>query len=428
MGYGFRQSNYFLDINMKSKTIVILGGGIGGIVTANKLRKLLPETHRIILFERSEIHSFAPSYLWVMNGDRNPEMIVREVKHFLSPGIDVFHSEVIEIIPAMRAVKLEGWTQGYDYLVIAMGMEVVFDSVPGLSKDSLNYYTYDGSIKVNEALKSFTGGKIAVVICSLPYKCPAAPYEGALLISEFFRKKGIRDKTEINLYTPEPYPMPVAGPQLGELVKKTLESKGIKYHPLNKLTSIDKQNKQIHFEAHDSYNYDMLIVIPPHKGSPVLSKSGIANETGYVPVDRLTMKTWHDNIYALGDAAAIAIPGKWKPDVNMMLPKAGVFAHAQAKIIANNIAVEITGNGNLQTFCGDGYCMLEAGEGVSGFAYGNFYGTPNPQVKLKKLGKIWHLGKVVFEKWWLASPGIKKNLLGWLLNIGGKISGVKTDL
>jgi len=413
---------------MKSKTIVILGGGIGGIVTANRLRKLLPVNHRIVLIEKNSYNSFAPSYLWVMNGDRKPEKIVRDVKHFVNPGIEVFHSEVKEIIPAARAVKLEDRTQGYDYLVIAMGSEMVFDNIQGLDEDVLTYYTLDGAIKVKEAISSFTGSKIAIVICSLPYRCPAAPYEGALLISEYFRKKDTNNKIEISLFTPEPYPMPVGGPQLGELVKQTIKSKGIEYHPLYRLSSIDKQNLQIHFENKESYNYDLLIVIPPHKGSPVLKESGMANETSYVPVDPLTLKTWHENVYALGDASAISIPGKWKPDVNMMLPKAGVFAHSQAKIIANNIAVEITGKGEMKTFCGDGYCMLEAGEGVSGFAYGNFYGTPNPQVKLKKLGRIWHWGKILFEMWWLASPGFKKTLLGWILNIGGKILGIKIDL
>lgn len=416
---------------MDFKTIVILGGGVGGIITANELRKLLPEKHRIVLIEKNLDHSFAPSYLWVMNGNRKPEKIVRELRRFVCPGIDVVHSEVKGIDTSANEVMFESRSQGYDYLVIAMGAEVFFNSIPGLDKDVLTYYTYNGAIRVNEALKSFiprTRGRIAVVVCSLPYKCPAAPYEGALLIAEFFRKKGIRHKVEINLFTPEPYPMPVGGPQLGELVKQTLESKGVFYHPLHKLTAIDKQNLQLHFEDRDSFKYDLLIVIPPHRGSPLFRESGIANEAGYVPVDPSTLKTPHENIFALGDSAAISIPGRWKPDVPLMLPKAGVFAHSQGKIIANNIAVEITGKGKKQTFCGDGYCMLEAGKGVSGFAYGNFYGTPNPQVKLKKPGRIWHWGKVMFEKWWLSRPGLKRNLLGWLLNAGGKIFGIKVNI
>ena len=111
-----------------------------------------------------------------------------------------------------------------------------------------------------------------------------------------------------------------------------------------------------------------------------------------------------------------------------MLPKAGVFAHAQALVVARRIAGEITHEVVEDSFCGDGYCMLEAGEDLAGFAYGDFFAEPSPQVKLRKIGKTWHLGKVLFEKWWLTPPGVRRQLLKWSLALGGKALGIPVVL
>jgi sulfide:quinone oxidoreductase len=107
-----------------------------------------------------------------------------------------------------------------------------------------------------------------------------------------------------------------------------------------------------------------------------------------------------------------------------MLPKAGVFAHAQAKVVAQRIATEIAGLGKLEEFPGVGYCMLEAGESMAGFAYGDFFAEPSPQIELRKIGKIWHLGKVLFEQWWLAPHGFRREASGLALSLAGKALGI----
>jgi sulfide:quinone oxidoreductase len=111
-----------------------------------------------------------------------------------------------------------------------------------------------------------------------------------------------------------------------------------------------------------------------------------------------------------------------------MLPKAGVFAHAQAEVVARRIAAELTGARAKDVFCGDGYCMLEAGEDLAGFAFGNFFAEPAPEVRLQKMGKAWHIGKVLFEQWWLAPFGIKRSLLGLTIRLGGKVYGIPVVL
>jgi sulfide:quinone oxidoreductase len=140
------------------------------------------------------------------------------------------------------------------------------------------------------------------------------------------------------------------------------------------------------------------------------------------------LATSHERIYALGDVTTISLPGRWKPEAALPLPEAGVFAHSQALAVARRIAHDITGRGQAEDFCAGGYCMLEAGEEMAGFAYGNFYGEPSPQVELRKVGRSWHLGKVLFEKWWLSPPGLRKSLLHLALAAGGRAFGVKMEL
>jgi sulfide:quinone oxidoreductase len=109
---------------MASKTVVILGGGIGGIVAANQLRRKLPSPHRIVLVERNAEHAFAPSFLWLMTGDRRPEDIKQPLPKLLESDIEFVHGSVEGLDLPKQQVKTTAGTLGYDYLVIALGAEL----------------------------------------------------------------------------------------------------------------------------------------------------------------------------------------------------------------------------------------------------------------------------------------------------------------
>jgi sulfide:quinone oxidoreductase len=409
---------------MPGKTIVTLGGGIGGMVAVNELRRLLPEENRIILVERDPYHVFAPSFLWLMTGERRPEQIRRAVQSLLLPGIELEMTEAMAIDMGNHQVQTSTRKLPYDYLVVALGAELAPETIPGLLESAQTFYTFDGALKLHDALKSFPGGRVAIVVSALPYKCPGAPHEGAMLITDFFRKRGLSQKVEVHLFTPEPQPMPVAGPALGEAVRQMLGNNGVGFHALHKLTKVDTDAHELYFEGKDAFQYDLLVAIPPHRGTRVAREAGLTNEAGWIPVNRLTLQTQYERVYALGDATAISIPGRWKPDVPLMLPKAGVFAHAQAKVVAQRITAEIAGRGKPSEFPGVGYCMLEAGESMAGFAFGDFFAEPSPQIDLRQIGKTWHLGKVLFEQWWLAPHGLRRETLQLALALGGKVLGI----
>jgi len=409
---------------MSGKNILILGGGVGGLVAANELRRRLPGEHRVVLVEKNPQHAFAASFLWLMTGDRRPEQITRDVRRLVRPGVEVILAEVQAIDLTNRRVQTSMQTVGYDYLIVSLGAELAPEMIPGLAEGAYTFYTFDGAVKLRDALHDFTGGKVAVVVSALPYKCPGAPHEGAMLIMDHFRKRSLGDKIEVHLFTPEPQPMPVAGPALGDAVSQMLADKGIIFHPLNKLTKVDPAARELAFDGKEGLQYDLLVAIPPHRGPRLAREAGLANEAGWIPVDRATLHTQHDSVYALGDVTAISIPGRWKPDASLMLPKAGVFAHAQADAVARRIAAEITGAGAPGEFPGIGYCMLEAGESLAGFAFGNFFAEPSPQIELRKTGRTWHFGKVLFEQWWLAPRGLRREALRMALTLGSETLGI----
>ena len=220
--------------------------------------------------------------------------------------------------------------------------------------------------------------------------------------------------------------MPVAGPALGEAVVGMLRERGVGYHPGHALRSIEKG--AVTFEGRDTVRADLVVAIPRHAPPAILRTAGVANDAGWAAVDPRTLATRDGAVFAIGDCAAVPLPGRWKPDVPLALPKAGVFAHAQAVALAGRIAAQMSGATNLPEFCANGYCMLEAGEHLAGFAYGDFYGTPSPELHLRNVGKAWHIAKVLFEKWWLAPPGVRKSALSMAMRAGGRAYGIPVEL
>jgi sulfide:quinone oxidoreductase len=394
----------------ESKRIVVLGGGIGGLVTANEVRKRLGKNHKVIIIDKNSEHVSASSFLWVMVGLRKPEEIKKGISRLIENGIEFINEEILKIDPANKIVKTEKRELDYDYLIISLGAALVPETVPGLvdafEGNAHNIYAIEGVTKLRRTLNNFSKGNIMILICSLPFKCPAAPYETAFLLNYFFSLKGIREDIKIKLFTPEILPMGVAGPDVGNMMKGMLENAGIEYNFDYKVDSINSEKNEITFDKGKA-NYDLLIVVPPHKAPKVAIESGLS-DNDWIPVDKNTLKTKFENVYAIGDVAKIKIPGEWKTGVPLVLPKAGVFAHYEAKVIAENLANEISGKEERVDYAGQGSCFIEIGNGKAGYGSGNFYSLPNPKVKMYEPSRIWHWGKVLFEKYWLSDSILKK--------------------
>ncbi len=403
----------------QQKTVLILGGGIGGQTVANALAARFGGRHRVVLVEREANFVFSPSFLWVLTGERTPKQIQKPVAQMLKPGVELVRAEANSIRPADKIVETSAGPLNYDHLVISLGAELAPEKVPGFQEGALNLYTLDGSKKIAEWLQAPTGKRVAVLICSSPFKCPAAPYEAAFLIRDFLNKRG--KTAEVSVYTPEPYPMPTAGPDVGAAMRAMLESEGITFHPGRKVAKIEAQAKTISFDDGTTAAFDVLIGVPPHRPPTVAKESGLANEAGWIPVDRETLATKQDGVYAIGDVSSITLAG------GKALPKAGVFAHVQAEIVAENIVEILDGEAPRKRFDGEGWCAIELGGGVAAFGNGSFFGEI-PRMQLYPPSQAWHWGKVLFEKWWMAPFGLRREALRLAMRLGGKLKGIKVQV
>jgi sulfide:quinone oxidoreductase len=405
---------------MANNTIVVLGGGVGGLVAANELRARLGEQDRVVLVEKNRDFLFAPSLLWLMVGSRQPRQITKGLSTLVRPGVELVQGEVREIDAAGGKVITSAGTMEYDSLVVSLGAALAPEAMPGYSEAAHNFFDLDGAAGLARALRDFKGGRLLVSVSALPYKCPAAPYEAAFLLEDALRKRGLRDRTRIELFTPEPQPMPVAGPVLGQAVTDLMAQRGIGFHPNRPMASIDPERRELVFQDGAREAFDLLAAVPPHRPPQPVRESELANEAGWVPVDKRTMRTRFENVYALGDVTTITL-ANGKP-----LPKAGVFAHAEALAVARSLAAKLD-RGHGEEFDGAGFCWVELGKGQAGFAAGDFYADPNPAVDLKSPGRLLHWGKLLFENYWLGE-GPARSLSALGLKLGGRWLGMKVDL
>lgn len=211
---------------MSGRTVLILGGGVGGIVAANRLRKRLDRRHRVVVVEREEDFSLAASFLWVMTGDRKPAQISRPLAGLERRGIEVVRGEVQDINSTDREVIVNEETLRGDYLIVALGADFDLQAIPGLSEQGYTFCMLEDAVRLRDTLSTFRAGRILILTAAPAYKCPAAPYEAAMLIDSMFRKRGIRGDIEIELHSAEPGPMGVAGPDASQSVRNMVESKG----------------------------------------------------------------------------------------------------------------------------------------------------------------------------------------------------------
>ena len=230
-----------------SRTALVLGAGLGGMVAAQDLRRLLPREDRVVLVERDARHVFPPSLLWLMVGERSAEAISRPCEHAARHGIELVRGEVSAIDPAAKTARVDLQTLQGDALVIALGAEYAPEAVPGLAEAGLCLYTLEGATAIRDALARFHGGRLVVLTATPQYTSPAAPYEAALLAESFLRNHGRREKVTMDFYAAEPGPMMVAGAVVSAGVRAMIEARGIAYHPEHQVKAVDAAARRIGF-------------------------------------------------------------------------------------------------------------------------------------------------------------------------------------
>ncbi len=379
---------------MTGKQALVLGGGVGGLVASNELRKGLDGKGEVTLIERKRTFQFPPSYPWLMLGIRRPEDTEKSLSPLSRKGINVVNDEVTAIDVAGRRVKTRNGEHPFDYLVVALGSEYAPETIPGFTQHAHHIYSLDSAIRFRDAIEAFRGGDIAMGVSRTPFKCPAAPYEAAFLVEHQLRKKGLQG-FKVTFFTPEGLPLPSAGPEIGNGVAELMKSRGIDARFKTKLTEV--RPGEALFEGGASIHFDLLFAVPPHKCPQPVVDAGLTDQSGWVPVDPSTMQTRYPGVYAVGDVASVPTPSGYVP----FLPKAGVFAHRQAETVSHNIISEVTGKGKPRSYDGSGECFLMTGGNQAGFVKGSWFAQPYPAIKFSPPSRGLYAERVLFEKYWM---------------------------
>lgn len=367
---------------MNATTTVILGGGFGGISAANALRRLLPAGHEIVVVDESPRFHVGAGKTWIMLGERTYDEISQSREALLAPGIRFVEENVRGIGLSDRTVSLPSGSLSWDFLVIALGADLNPAQVPGLEEAAHTFYTVEGAQRLKVALERFSGGDVAILIPKVPFKCPPAPYEAALLLHHAFERRGLAGKARLAIHTAEGAPMATAGPEMGQYIKGELAQRGIAFFPQRSTSRVDGTARRVVFEDGSEAPYDLLIAIPPHEAPKVVRDAQLTNQSGWIPVDPRTLQVKQppdaSDVYAAGDVTAVPLPGRYKPDIGLSLPKAGVFAEAHGRVAAHQIAARILGRTPDEAFDGKGYCYLETGAQRAVKADGSFFELPHP--------------------------------------------------
>lgn len=390
-----------------SKTVVVLGAGVGGLTAASQLRKVLPARDRIVLVDRSFTGSLGLSLLWVMRGWRTPEQVRVQPTAAALPGVDMVTAEVDRIDDAEQTVHCHHSSPiRYDALVIALGAALDASALPGLSEAfesgvAGQFYTLDGAVDLHRRIGALQSGRVIVLIVGVPFKCPAAPFEAAFLIADQLGAKRSSGAVRVDAFTPDAIPMPVAGPEVGNALVAMMEAKGIGFHGGKSATRIHPDSRIVEFADGTTGSFDHLAVVPPHRSpAPAVISTGLG-PTGWIPVDPRTLATSMPGAWAIGDITALELPNG-KP-----LPKAAVFAQAEAEVVAHQVARHLGYDAPDTRFTGEGACYVEIGGGLAAKGEGNFLTPPAPQIALRGPSPRYHAEKEQEERDWLARWNVR---------------------
>ena len=377
--------------------IVVLGGGVGGTLAANLLarklrRRIDAGSVNVTLVDEGGEHVYQPGFMYIAMGGEKPESLRRSERSLLDRRIQLRIARATRIDPVARCVEVgDGEPIGYDWLLIATGARIVPEEIPHFAEEAHHFYGVDAAQRLRAALDAFDGGKIVVAIAGMPYKCPPAPLEVTFLIDSELRDRKLRDRSEVHFCSPIARAFTIES--VSEMATPILAHKSIGLHTFFNVEAIDPERKVIQSLEGEELPYDLLILVPPHRGAQVVIDSGLAPPSGWLPTDPHTLEVkGQERMYAVGDAT------------DLPLSKAGSTAHFEAPIVVERIVAGVEGRepdavaGN---YTGKVMCFFEVGDGKGTLLQFDYEHPPRPP----KPNRLWHLGKIVFNKtYWHTVP------------------------
>ncbi len=375
--------------------ILIVGGGTGGTVLANRLaEKLASEIDsgdvRVTMVTDSEDHVYKPTFLYVPFGKKTTEDARRPVRELVDRRVDITYDRVTDVDTDTRKLTLaDGRPLRYDHLTLAMGVELVPDEVPGLQDGGHHFYGPEGAERLQDALAAFTEGHLVLSVIGVPHMCPAAPVEFTLMADDWLRKRGVREDVDIT-YT---YPIQRAhGIQsVADWATDQFDERDIAVETFFNADEVDPDEEVLHTMEGNKLDYDLLVGIPPHSGSDLVTEAGLG-DGGWVDVDKQTLEaTAAEDVYAIGDVADVPTS------------KAGSVAHYEAGVVADRIASRVRGQVPTAVYEGKTVCFIEAGMDEATFVEFNYGDEPTVRPASKQV----HWAKLGYnESYWLTARGL----------------------
>jgi len=346
--------------------VLILGAGFGGLELATRLSESLSDEVRVTLVDQNDALVFGFSKLEILFGRQTRAQVRCLYRDISTPGVEFRQERVTSIDPQTRHVVTDAGTYEPDILVVALGADYDPAATPGFVEDGHDYYSLAGAERLREVLPSFSGGNVLIAILGVPFKCPPAPYEGALLLHDYLVDRGVRDAARIDVISPMDSPIPVSR-ETSEAIVRALAERDIGYTPGRRVRGLDPSAHVARLKTGD-LPYDLFIGIPVHRAPAVVEASGltVGGTDGWVAVDPRNLATRFPNVYALGDCADAPVP------------RAGVFAETAARAVADDIALKIHGSGSADPYDGKGSCYIEFGGGFVGKVDADFLSGPSP--------------------------------------------------
>lgn len=353
---------------MKKKHVVILGAGFAGLELAARLSDSLADEVRVTLLDQNDSFSFGFSKLDILFGRKATADVLLHYSDISKRGVEFRQERVTSIDAEKRRVTTDEGSYDADVLAVALGADYDMAATPGFEEGGFEYYSVAGAERMRDILPDFDSGTILIGILGHPFKCPPAPFEGALLLHDHLVERGIRAVAEIRVIGPMAAPVPITK-ELSQRILNALEERGIEYVPNQLVAEVDTRNRKARLASGGSVPYDLFIGIPVHRVPEVVERSGLAVD-GWVPVDHTNLTTRFPDVYALGDVAGAPVA------------KAGVFAEAAAGVVADDIAARLRGGVLQRRYEGEGSCYIEFGGGMVGKVEANFLGGPTPTARL----------------------------------------------
>jgi sulfide:quinone oxidoreductase len=369
--------------------VVVLGGGVGGTLAANLLTKELGHEAKVTVVDPTGMHHYQPGYLYVALGQANGRWLVRDERSLLRHEVDLVIDKAIRIHPEAGTVQLErGESLAWDYLVVTTGARLMHDQIPGLIEGSFGFYSLEDAQRLREELHRFRGGRILVGVAGIPYKCPPAPVEFVFMLEEYLRKRGIRKKSEVTLLSPLNRAFTIES--ASKVIAPIMQERGIGLTTFFNVEEVDPSAGTVSSLEGEKAEYDLLVLVPPHRGQHVITDSGLGDASGWLPTDRYTLQVQdQERIFAMGDAT------------NLPISKSGSTAHFEAPVVASRIASLIRGTAPKTNYGGRVMCFLETGNRKATVLRFDYEHPPTPP----QPNMLWHSAKWMFNRmYWETVP------------------------